>query len=199
MGLCGTIRSKKKKQKMWFIIGLPYCSDSLCGAEFRLECRCLGAKMLKTPSASCWPGAWIRVKLCCAHRWNEQNTKVVFSNMLARTSTKHSQRLWNHNRRGPKCYIAKQEEKVDSTYNVLVWHVSNKAPAWRVVECFTKQRCQFIKTLPTKTGSNFLRFALQLRLFFDIETDLKGRCCKTIVSINNLKASFQYIEWHLES
>ena len=44
LGLCGTIRSKKKKQKMWFIIGLPYCSDSLCGAEFRLECRCLGAK-----------------------------------------------------------------------------------------------------------------------------------------------------------
>lgn len=78
LGLCGTIRSKKKKQKMWFIIGLPYCSDSLCGAEFRLECRCLGAKMLKTPSASCWPGAWIRVKLCCAHRWNEQNTKVFF-------------------------------------------------------------------------------------------------------------------------
>lgn len=150
---------------MWFIIGLPYCSDSLCGAEFRLECRCLGAKMLKTPSASCWPGAWIRVKLCCAHRWNEQNTKVIFSNMLARTSTKHSEKLWNHNRRGPKCYIAKQEEKVDSTYNVLVWHVSNKAPAWRVVECFTKQRCQFIKTLPTKTGSNFLRFALQLSCF----------------------------------
>lgn len=96
--------------------------------------------------------------------------------------------------------LQSKKKRVDSTYNVLVWHayVSSKAPAWRVVECFTEQRCQFIKMLPTKAGSNFLRFAVQLRLFFDIETDLKGRCCKTIVSINNLKASFQYIEWHLE-